>query len=238
MSGVVAITVLVLPPLLERLPAILGRKAPPVPMTLLLLLSMAQSAILLALAVWAGTALAPAVGLHAPAFEAIVTRHSIARALKPQLMAGLIGGAFGGILIVAFSSLAPSELKAVQKTFDVPLIARVLYGGLTEELLLRWGVMTLLLWIAWRFFQRRAGSPKSLWVWLAIIMSALAFGAGHLPAAAMLIGTLRSGVVVSVVAVNAVFGILAGYLFWRYGLEAAMIAHAFAHTLNYVIAMF
>lgn len=240
MSGVVTLTGLVLPQLLARLPEMLGREAPPVPLPLwmLLLLSIAQSAALLALAVWTGTALAPAVGLHAPAFEAIVTRSRIGHVLKPQLVAGLIGGTFGAILIVVFSFLAPSELTAVQKRFDAPLIARVLYGGFTEEILLRWGFMTLLVWVAWRFFQRRAGSPKAIFVWIAIIVSALAFGAGHLPAAALLIGGLSPVVVALVVGANALFGILAGYLFWRYGLEAAMIAHAFAHVLNYVIAMF
>ena len=238
MTGVVALTRLVLPQLLARLPEMLGGKALPVPLWMLLLLSLAQSAALLGLAVWMGTALAPAVGLHAPAFEAIATRSPMARALKPQLVAGLIGGTFGGILVIVFSFLAPPELAAVQKRFDVPLIARVLYGGFTEEILLRWGFMTLLVWVAWRLFQRGTGSPKAIAVWIAIIVSALVFGAGHLPAAALLIGRLSPAVVVLVVAANALFGILAGFLFWRYGLEAAIIAHAFAHVLSYVIAMF
>ena len=239
-SGVVVLTGLVLPQLLARLPEMLGPKAPPVPLPLwmLMMLSMAQSAVLLALAVWVGTALTPAVGLHAPAFEAIVNRSPIAHALTPQLVPGLIGGTFGAILIAAFSLLAPPELAAAQKRFDVPLIARVLYGGFTEEILLRWGFMTLLVWVAWRFFQRRAGSPKPMSVWIAITVSALVFGAGHLPAAALLIGRLSPLVVGFVVAANALFGTMAGYLFWRYGLEAAITAHAFAHVLNYVIAMF
>ena len=59
------------------------------------------------------------------------------------------------------------------------------------------------------------------------------FGAGHLPAASVLIGTLTVNIVVFVVVANSVFGILFGYLFWRYGLEAAMIAHATAHLVNY-----
>jgi hypothetical protein len=36
---------------------------------------------------------------------------------------------------------------------------------------------------------------------------------------------------------NSVFGVLFGYLFWRYGLEAAMIAHAAAHLVNYIAAL-
>jgi hypothetical protein len=38
--------------------------------------------------------------------------------------------------------------------------------------------------------------------------------------------------------VNTAFGVLFGYLFWRYGLEAAMIAHATAHVVSYVAGLF
>ena len=37
-----------------------------------------------------------------------------------------------------------------------------------------------------------------------------------------------------VVVANTAFGVLFGWLFWRYGLEAAMIAHAMAHLVGYV----
>jgi len=38
-----------------------------------------------------------------------------------------------------------------------------------------------------------------------------------------------------VIGVNTAFGVLFGYLFWRYGLEAAMIAHGVAHVVNYLL---
>jgi hypothetical protein len=31
--------------------------------------------------------------------------------------------------------------------------------------------------------------------------------------------------------------VLFGYLFWRYGLEAAMIAHAMAHLVSYAVGL-
>ena len=37
-----------------------------------------------------------------------------------------------------------------------------------------------------------------------------------------------------VVGVNAAFGLLFGYLFTRYGLEAAILAHGTAHVVNYI----
>lgn len=230
MLGVFVVTFAVLPQLLGEVTLAL-----PAPLWVLLLASLAQSAILLALAVWSGVALAPKVGFRAPAFEAAVSARAIASALRPQFVPGLIAGALGGIALFAVGGYAsPAALAAVQQRFTLPILARVFYGGLTEELLLRWGLMTALVWLAWRLLQRRRSTPREVYIWFAIAVSALLFGAGHLPAAAMLVGELTGGVVLFVVGVNAAFGVLFGYLFWRYGLEAAMIAHITTHVVSYL----
>jgi membrane protease YdiL (CAAX protease family) len=232
MLGVVVITVAVLPQLL-------GEVTLPAPMWVISLASLAQSALLVALVVWTGVVLAPKVGLRAPAFEAAVTSRSIASALRPQFLPGLVAGALGGAGLFAIGGYAaPAGLAEVQQRFTLPILARVLYGGVTEELLLRWGLMTALVWLEWRLLQRRRGTPQPVYLWLAIVVSALLFGAGHLPAAAALVGELTGDVVLFVVGVNTAFGVLFGYLFWRYGLEAAMIAHGTAHVVSYVAGLF
>jgi hypothetical protein len=40
-----------------------------------------------------------------------------------------------------------------------------------------------------------------------------------------------------VVLANSVFGVIAGYLYWKLGLESAMIAHMFVHVII-LIAMY
>ncbi|MGH7678657.1 MAG: CPBP family intramembrane glutamic endopeptidase [Gemmatimonadaceae bacterium] len=227
MPGVVVITVTVLPRLLSDVS--LGA-----PLWVISLASLAQSAVLVALAVWSGAALTPKVGLRAPAFEAAVSGRPIASALRPQLRPGLVAGALGGAVLFAIGGYAsPAALAEVQQRFEVPILGRVLYGGLTEELLLRWGLMTALVWLGWRLMQRGSGTPRAVYVWLAIVVSALLFGVGHLPAAAILVGRLTGELVLYVVGVNTAFGVLFGYLFWRYGLDAAMIAHGTAHIVSH-----
>jgi hypothetical protein len=117
----------------------------------------------------------------------------------------------------------------VARGFDPSLAVRVLYGGVTEEILLRWCVMTLLLFVASRR-ARRGGAPGGGAVAFAIGGSALLFGAGHLPTVVAYGAALDAGVVAYVVGANALFGSIAGFLFWRRGLEAAMLAHALAHV--------
>lgn len=231
MAGAVAITVMVLPQVLGQVEEPL-----PAPLWVISLASLVQSGLLLALATWAGVMLTPAVGFRAPAFEAVVTGRPIGPALRPQLLPGLIAGVPGGIALFAAFHFAPAVVAQVQDRFAIPIVARVLYGGITEELLLRWGLMTALAWSAWRFLQQRRGPVRAGFVWLAIVVSALLFAAGHLPAAAVLIGALDVPVVAFVIGVNTAFGLLFGYLFWRHGLESAMIAHALAHALAHAVS--
>jgi membrane protease YdiL (CAAX protease family) len=226
--GAVAVTVGVLPTLSGRMPL-------PAPLWLLMLASTLQSALLVALAVWAGTALAPAMGLRAPAVEAWAARQPIMPALKPQILPGLLAGLPGGLLLFWALRSAPAPIAAIQEQFNPPLYARVLYGGITEEILLRWGVMSAFAWLAWRFLQGKRGVVSPRLVWLAIIVSALLFGVGHLPLASYLMGSLNGGVVLFVVGVNTAFGLVFGWLFWRRGLESAIVAHAMTHLVGQAI---
>lgn len=229
MVGTAVMTAMVLPKLLGQMHVPL-----PAPLWVISLAGLAQSALLLALAVWAGVALTPSVGLRAPAFEAVVTRRPIGPALRSQLPPALIAGLLGGTFLFAAFKGAPGDVAKLQDRFTIPIVARVLYGGFTEELLLRWGLMTALVWLAWRFLQQRRGPVQAGTVWPAIAVCALLFAAGHLPAASVLLGTLNVPVVVFVIGVNTAFGMLFGYLYWRHGLESAMIAHAMAHLVNFV----
>jgi hypothetical protein len=143
----------------------------------------------------------------------------------------------GGVLLFAMLRSFPPALSDLRRQFNPALAARVLYGGITEEVLLRWGFMTALVWLAWRVLQGRRGPVRSAFVWLAIVTSALVFGLGHLPIVyALAGGTVSATSVVIVVGANAVFGVLFGYLFWRWGLESAMIAHATAHVVAEVVS--
>ena len=228
MLGVAAIAMLPLPPSVAR-------EAPRVPPWIVQLLGAGQSGLLLALAVALGTRLAPRVRLSAPAFEALAARTGAWRALRPQLAPGILGALLGALVLLAFRQRAPSAVtSAVANGFDPSLLIRVLYGGLTEELLLRWGVMTLLLWLLAPGARRRGARPGAISAAAAIAGSALLFGLGHLPTIVAYGGALTVEVVLWTLAGNALFGVVMGILFRRSGLEAAMLAHGLAHVVAFV----
>jgi membrane protease YdiL (CAAX protease family) len=114
------------------------------------------------------------------------------------------------------------------------LLVGVFYGGILEELLLRWGFMSLLVWIGWRVVQRGQGTPRPWLVWTAIVLAALLFGIGHLPALAALVEPTPL-LIVRTVLLNALGGVIFGWLFWRRSLEVAMVAHAAFHVGLFVL---
>ncbi len=79
--------------------------------------------------------------------------------------------------------------------------------------------------------QRRGGAPKPAYFVGAILISSLVFGVGHLPVAYMILPEATTALTLFVVVANSIFGLVAGYLYWKRGLESAMLAHMLAHVL-------
>jgi hypothetical protein len=235
MIGIVSLLLIDLAALVALVPVPAGTEVPTIT-PLIRILSLVQPAILLAAAVLIGVALTPKVGLSAPVAEALATGKRWFPALRPQLVPGFLGGLLGGLGIVATSAIFQPFLT--QQTIErinnflalVPLPTRMLAGGITEELLLRWGFMTLLVWVAWRVLHKGAGKPTRTDFIVAILVSAFVFALGHLPTA-MMLGETSTPVILFVIVANSVFGIVAGYLYWKFGLESAIIAHILGHVV-------
>ena len=241
--GVFSFLLVDLSALVANLPIPAGTEVPPITLALKLL-SLVQPSIILTFAVLIGVALASKVGLSSPVAEAAVSGGNLVSALKPQIIPGIIGGLAGGAAIILAGSLAkpflPPEVVTRIAELDklFPLPTRLLYGGITEELLLRWGLMTLLVWAAWRLFQKGQNKPKSAYFVVAILISSVVFGIGHLPIAFLLFPQATAALIVYIIVANSIFGLIAGYLYWKKGLESAMIAHMLAHIVMLTASYF
>ncbi len=193
------------------------------------LLSTIQPAVFVLVLTAVGAWAAPKVGLRAPAVQAWADGRPIMPQLRRQLSPAIITGIVVAAILVGYALvIGQVERASSLLRFSPPLPTRLFYGGLSEELLLRWGVMSLLVWTAWRLAARPAAVPP--WIlWTGIVLSAFLFGLGHLPALFFLLPDPPIWLVPTVVAANFTAGMLFGWLFWWRGLEAAMMAHALAH---------
>ncbi len=108
------------------------------------------------------------------------------------------------------------------------------YGGIAEEIMLRLFVMSLLAWLGSFVSRTTEGKPTSAVFWIANILAAVLFGLGHLPATALLI-PLTPLVITRAIVLNGLAGIGFGWLYWKRGLEFAMIAHFSADIVLHVL---
>jgi membrane protease YdiL (CAAX protease family) len=108
------------------------------------------------------------------------------------------------------------------------------YGGITEEILLRLFVMSLLAWLGSFISRTPEGRPTRAVFWIANILAAILFGLGHLPAMSLLL-PLTTLVVIRTTLLNAIGGIVFGWLYQTRGLESAMIAHFSADMVLHVL---
>lgn len=202
---------------------------------LIVLLSAVQIGVFLAIAVAVGMYTAPKLGFTSRVRDRVVAGTPLIPELRKDITPGLAGGlATGGMLLIA-EVVAQRFLPdtGMEMTIDLlvqSLPLRVFYGGITEELIARWGVMALLAFVLWRLLGGTRTEPSSRIIWTAILLSALVFGALHLPLALSVYGTLSAPVLAFILAGNGFGGVVFGWLFWRYSLEAAMIAHTTAHV--------
>jgi membrane protease YdiL (CAAX protease family) len=106
------------------------------------------------------------------------------------------------------------------------------YGGFNEEYLTRLFGISLIAWLL-SHIGRYTGSTPAAWVmWTAILIMAILFAAGHLPALKGVSGTVSGVMLKRTFVLNALLAIICGWFYWKYGIEAAVITH-FAADLVY-----
>jgi membrane protease YdiL (CAAX protease family) len=208
------------------------------PLWQVFVLGLVQSLALFALAIALGLWLGGKVGLGVPVLRAWLSRDPEApRRFRAFLPAAIgVGVAVGVVIILlerfAFGPLLPEALHAAPDPGPLQGLLASFYGGINEELLTRLGVMSLLVWLGTKVTRRTHPSAAILWV--GNIMTALLFGAGHLPALAQL-APLTFILVVRTLLLNGIAGVAFGWLYWQRGLLAAIVAHFSADIVLHVI---
>ena len=210
---------------LDSLPKEVAQKFTPQQLQFLILIN---PTFLLLVAVVVGTILYDKVGLTVPTISAILKIAEPKTTFIEQLKYGISFGLLTGILTtfvgLIFKSSIPKELVVGNKV-KISTLARFGYGGFTEELLMRFGFMTLVVWIVFKITKQLNNRTY----WIGIILATLLFSVGHFPVVFSVVKNPTVSILTYILLGNSIAGIFFGWLYWKKGLEAAFIGHIFAH---------
>jgi hypothetical protein len=148
--------------------------------------------------------------------------------LSLPVLCGLAAGAvivFGDLIFTQIAPDTSASLRLPREKWLPALLQGLLYGGLTEEILLRWGVLSSI-----AFGLHRAGAPQRTALAIAAVLAAALFAAGHLPALAA-VADPTPLLVARTLLLNTMAGVIFGYAFLRHSLEGAILAHGIGHVV-------
>lgn len=218
------------------------------PISLLVVLSLAQNGVLFAVAVLAGLFFAGRIGLGTPILEAKLAGESVTARARALILPSVVLGVAASLVILGLETFVfvpalRAELGEAAKSLLTPGVAppawqgllASFYGGIDEEVLLRLFILSLLAFLG-KFVSRTAeGRPTAAVLWAANLFAAILFGLGHLPATAAIL-PITPVVILRAIVLNGSAGLVFGYLYFTRGLESAMLSHFSADIVLHVLA--
>lgn len=221
----------------------------PLPLPLLLPIQWVETTVLYGIIAAIGLAVAGRIGLGLPFLESWLAGKPnwphVRKFALPAVIAGVLAGiailvldtgVFAPRLLAEFRQLGLKEPQAAG--LAAPAWAGFLasfYGSITEEVLLRLFVLSLLAWIGRFVNHTPEGRPGLGALWVANGLAAILFGLGHLPATAAAGLPIDALVVTRAIVLNGLAGLVFGWFYWTFGLEAAMVSHFSGDIVLHVI---
>jgi membrane protease YdiL (CAAX protease family) len=212
---------------MDNVPKEVFEKISPEDLKILVLIN---PSIILLLLISVGVALYDKLGFSLPLIEPLLGKESNLKInfldiLKSGVALGIVAGIFIVIVFKSFQPFLPLTLTDTSSQNNLNIITKLLYGGVTEELMMRFGLMTLITWIIFKISKKLNDTT----FWIGILIASIVFALGHLPIVFQMVGTLDLPVYAYIILGNSLGGLIFGYLYWKKGLESAIIAHAFTH---------
>lgn len=159
---------------------------------------------------------------------------------RKPLIAAVLVSVVGGLALIlpdifffGRHSQAIMDLYAAKPTIPY-LLATVTYGAVIEEVMLRLFWMTLVVFLLHKLFEKGKEKPSAPVLVIANVISAILFAAGHLPMTFTTIGS-SAMIIFRCFLLNGTFGLAFGWLYRKWGLRYAMIAHGGCHIVSKLI---
>jgi len=206
----------------------------PLPLPVVLLLSIIQNIVLFSIIIFFGLLLSKKVWLWTRYLEKYVKNKTISLDIKKMFKKSVLFWLWTGALIILIDLLFVNIGVVILEDTSIPIWQWALatfYGWISEEILLRLFLMSLVIWILNKVLKQKENN----WIiYFAIIITAILFWVWHLPAVASMID-LTPVIIFRTILLNAIWGIVFWYLYWKQGLESSMVAHFSADIVLHVL---
>lgn len=189
-----------------------------------------SGAIHLMIAITVGTLLYDTVKFKLPILEGLLDKNKKIET-SGIIPYGIIGGISVGVLlmliIIAFNPFLPSDSVFLKVGLRPYLIGTLLNEGITWEIISRFGYLTFFVWLIYKISGKL--TPKVYWT--AILISGIIFGLGTLFPNYFIHGMPSTPMLSYTIVYSIVMATTFGWLYWKKGLETAMIAHIMAFLI-------
>ena len=158
---------------------------------------------------------------------------------KPLIIALIVAFVCGLAIILPDVFFFSSRFETIQNSYaEKPTIAYMLasvtYGAVIEEVMLRLFFLSFVAFVLQKIFEKRSEFPSTKLLMIANVISAVLFAAGHLPFTLLAIGSSPL-IIFRCFLLNGGLGLAFGYLYRKFGLRYAMIAHGGCHIVSKLI---
>lgn len=209
-----------------------------------LLLIVVRVGIVTGIAAFFGLPLARSVGLGAPYLERqlygserLERRPIFGVAVLWAAVTALAAFVVDWIFLFGFGITHPApeihaRIPGVEAWRGIPAS---FYGGITEEITYRLFLMSLVAWIAVKLLRAgEEGRRRTVALWTGNLVAALLFGWAHM-SGVLLFGEAPTLAWVRTFLIILIPGVAFGWLYWKRGLEAAMVSHFVIDIIVHVL---
>ena len=120
-------------------------------------------------------------------------------------------------------------VKIEKSRNQLGIMTRLLYGGIVEEVIFRFGLMSFFVWIFNLIIDSQLIS-----MWIGNLLAAVLFALAHLPGIYQMKVTITKQLLIYGNSINIMVGLFCGWLYWKEGLLASIVCHMLFHFVWYV----
>lgn len=182
---------------------------------------------------FAGAVLSVRTGLSDPVLVPLLQGKEVLNTFLDSLLPTFI---YAVVCFIVFCVLYYGIVRSILDEQSLEIMAKlraalkpdglILYGGVVEEIIGRWGLMNLVAFFALLFTKQMSNAV----IYASIIISGLLFVIGQLPIYIAAGCNSYRRLIYSVVLLSMCQSIFFGIVFWQYGLLSAIIAHVLFHA--------